>query len=248
MDDVARFREQAADAQAQAEKAISPLDKEAWLKVAGEGIKLAAIWFGGTGSLWFRMRIGEIRALANARIRLGIGEVAYLNLITLAIGLFIVGGYFVIVDWQHGEMDNFLAFLLYCGLMTGPVIRVSSFIPECREYLQAKRNLEETIASCPKPEYRLQSTEQLSFSANDNRPDQNRKIDISSSPNPIPAPLTKGNPQRRQRRPMKPTHPPSWSASAWRSCATGRPDRRRGAARRCAPGCLHRGGRSHGCP
>jgi ABC-type bacteriocin/lantibiotic exporter with double-glycine peptidase domain len=140
--------------------------------------KGVAIWFGGTGSLWFRMRIREIKTLANARIRLGVGEVAYLNLITFAIGLFIVGGYFVIVDWQHRAMDNFLAFLLYCGLMTGPVIRVSSFIPECREYLQAKRNLEEAIASCPQPEYRLQSTEQLSFSANDNRANRNRKIDI----------------------------------------------------------------------
>jgi hypothetical protein len=41
MDDVARFRQQGADAQAHAEKAISPLDNEAWLKVASEWIKLA---------------------------------------------------------------------------------------------------------------------------------------------------------------------------------------------------------------
>jgi hypothetical protein len=39
--DVARFRKQAEECRQQAEKAISPLDKEAWLRVAGEWIKLA---------------------------------------------------------------------------------------------------------------------------------------------------------------------------------------------------------------
>jgi len=41
MDDIARFRKEAEGARQQAEKAISPLDKEAWLKVASEWIKLA---------------------------------------------------------------------------------------------------------------------------------------------------------------------------------------------------------------
>jgi hypothetical protein len=40
-DEVDRFRAEAEEARRQAEKAISPLDKEAWLKVAGEWIKLA---------------------------------------------------------------------------------------------------------------------------------------------------------------------------------------------------------------
>jgi hypothetical protein len=40
-DDAARFRKQAEEARQYAEKAISPLDKEAWLRVAGEWIKLA---------------------------------------------------------------------------------------------------------------------------------------------------------------------------------------------------------------
>jgi hypothetical protein len=40
-DDVTRYRAQAEEARQQAEKAMSPLDKEAWLKVAGEWIKLA---------------------------------------------------------------------------------------------------------------------------------------------------------------------------------------------------------------
>jgi hypothetical protein len=40
-DDAEKFRKQADECRQQAEKAISPLDKEAWLRVAGEWIKLA---------------------------------------------------------------------------------------------------------------------------------------------------------------------------------------------------------------
>jgi hypothetical protein len=39
--DAARFRKQPDEARQHAEKAISILDKEAWLRVAGEWIKLA---------------------------------------------------------------------------------------------------------------------------------------------------------------------------------------------------------------
>jgi hypothetical protein len=39
--DAVRYRKQAEEARQFAEKAISTLDKEAWLKVAGEWIKLA---------------------------------------------------------------------------------------------------------------------------------------------------------------------------------------------------------------
>jgi hypothetical protein len=39
--DVARFRAQADECRQQAERAINPLDKEAWLRLAGEWIKLA---------------------------------------------------------------------------------------------------------------------------------------------------------------------------------------------------------------
>jgi hypothetical protein len=41
VDDADRFRKQAKECRQQAEKAISPLDEEAWLRVAGEWIKLA---------------------------------------------------------------------------------------------------------------------------------------------------------------------------------------------------------------
>jgi hypothetical protein len=39
--EIARFRAQAEECRQQAERAVSPLDKEAWLRVAGEWIKLA---------------------------------------------------------------------------------------------------------------------------------------------------------------------------------------------------------------
>jgi hypothetical protein len=40
-DEAARFRKQADECREQAAKALSPLDKEAWLRVAEEWIKLA---------------------------------------------------------------------------------------------------------------------------------------------------------------------------------------------------------------
>jgi hypothetical protein len=40
-DEADRFRRQAEEARQQAEKAISPIDKDAWLKVAGEWLELA---------------------------------------------------------------------------------------------------------------------------------------------------------------------------------------------------------------
>ena len=40
-DDAAGFRKQAEECRAQAAKAVSPLDKEAWLQVAEEWLKLA---------------------------------------------------------------------------------------------------------------------------------------------------------------------------------------------------------------
>jgi hypothetical protein len=40
-DDAARFRKQAEESREQAAKAVSPLDKEAWLRLAEEWLKLA---------------------------------------------------------------------------------------------------------------------------------------------------------------------------------------------------------------
>jgi hypothetical protein len=41
LDEATRFRKQAEEAQQQAERAVSQLHKEAWLKVAGEWTNLA---------------------------------------------------------------------------------------------------------------------------------------------------------------------------------------------------------------
>jgi hypothetical protein len=41
IDDADRFRKQAEECREQAAKALSPLDKEAWLRVAEEWLKLA---------------------------------------------------------------------------------------------------------------------------------------------------------------------------------------------------------------
>jgi hypothetical protein len=40
-EDIARFRQQATECRQQAERAINPFDKEAWLHLAGDWIKLA---------------------------------------------------------------------------------------------------------------------------------------------------------------------------------------------------------------
>jgi hypothetical protein len=40
-DEATRFRKQAEEARQHAETAVSPLEKEAWLRVAGDWIKLA---------------------------------------------------------------------------------------------------------------------------------------------------------------------------------------------------------------
>jgi hypothetical protein len=42
MPDADRFRKQADECRQQAEKAINPLDQEAWLRIAGEWLKMAA--------------------------------------------------------------------------------------------------------------------------------------------------------------------------------------------------------------
>ena len=78
-----------------------------------------AIWFGGLGSLWFRERLKEIKALAGARLNLGIGEASYAQATTMAIGLFVVLGFVVIVNGGYGGKTDFLAFLLYSGFMMG---------------------------------------------------------------------------------------------------------------------------------
>jgi hypothetical protein len=39
--DIERYRKQAQECQEQAERAVNPLDKERWLRLAGEWVKMA---------------------------------------------------------------------------------------------------------------------------------------------------------------------------------------------------------------
>jgi ABC-type bacteriocin/lantibiotic exporter with double-glycine peptidase domain len=140
-----------------------------------------AIWFGGLGSLWFRERLKEIRALAEARLNLSVGEASYAQATTIAIGLFVVLGFVVIVNGGYGGKTDFLAFLLYSGLMMGPVIRISSFVPEYREYALAARGLNRAVEGAPKRGPELEDRP-LSFAGIDFRTAGRSAIDITLEP------------------------------------------------------------------
>ena len=140
-----------------------------------------AIWFGGLGSLWFRQRLKEIKALAGARLKLGIGEASYAQATTMAIGLFVVLGFVVIVNGGYGGKTDFLAFLLYSGLMMGPVVRISSFVPEYREYTLAGRGLDDAVHGAPKRGPALDDGP-LSFAGTDARAADRPAIDIAFEP------------------------------------------------------------------
>jgi ABC-type bacteriocin/lantibiotic exporter with double-glycine peptidase domain len=107
------------------------------------------IWFGGIGSLWLRQRLKEIKVHSYARRNLSIGEATYANATTMGIGLFVVLG-FAVITYSGYEKVDFVAFLLYAGLMMGPVVRISSFIPELREYVLANRGLADAIRKAPR--------------------------------------------------------------------------------------------------
>ncbi len=109
-----------------------------------------AIWFGGLGSLWFRQRLKEIKALGRrpsearyrrSELRAGDddGDRAFSG-----------AGLRRDRQWGNGEKTDFLAFLLYSGLMMGPVVRISSSVPEYREYALASRDLADAAHGAPK--------------------------------------------------------------------------------------------------
>jgi hypothetical protein len=55
-EDAASFRKRAEECQQQAERAISPLDKEAWLRLAEEWLKLALSALAASVTPWQRQR------------------------------------------------------------------------------------------------------------------------------------------------------------------------------------------------
>jgi ABC-type bacteriocin/lantibiotic exporter with double-glycine peptidase domain len=98
-----------------------------------------AIWFGRIGSLWLRHRFRDARALARARLRYGVGAVAYHNLTAFSMGAFVVLGGFLIFRGTNSTAanENFFVLVLYSGFLLGPVTRLASFIPETREFRTA---------------------------------------------------------------------------------------------------------------
>ncbi len=141
-----------------------------------------AIWFGGLGGFWFRKRIQEIRAVRRAHAKMGMGEAAYLNLVTMIVGLFVVVGYFVITIFEQGNASVFLAFLLYSGLIAGPVLRISAFIPESHEYLIARKSLSEAGVPAHKHSRKIFSNTPIFFSAMGRSRDQSSSTAIVINP------------------------------------------------------------------
>jgi ABC-type transport system involved in cytochrome bd biosynthesis fused ATPase/permease subunit len=121
-----------------------------------------ATWFGGLGSLWFRRRLSDAKALARARFRYGIGAAVYHNLTSFALGAFVVlGGIFILRGSNSAAIgENFFILILYSGFLLGPVIRLTSFVPETREYKTALARVVETekAASAPRPYHSMLAT------------------------------------------------------------------------------------------
>jgi ABC-type transport system involved in cytochrome bd biosynthesis fused ATPase/permease subunit len=99
-----------------------------------------ATWFGGLGSLWFRRRLSDAKVLARARFRYGVGAAGFHNLTSFALGAFVVLGGLLILRWGGNSTairETFFILILYSGFLLGPVIRLTSFVPETREYKTA---------------------------------------------------------------------------------------------------------------
>ncbi len=124
-----------------------------------------SIWFGGWAPFWFQRRTREIRAAARARRRLWTAETLFYSASTSLAGLFIVAGYWVLVDLGFGSLRDFTALFLYCGLMLAPVMRVAAAIPEYREYKVARDQLTEAIAYVQPITLTSITIGELSFSA-----------------------------------------------------------------------------------
>jgi ABC-type bacteriocin/lantibiotic exporter with double-glycine peptidase domain len=105
--------------------------------------------------------------------------VAYYNATTLTIGLFSIIGFAVIVGSEYGAKRDFLAFLLYSGLMMGAIVRVSAFIPEYREYLLVRRGLQDALhIGSPQNKIKLNYNSPLIFSGIDTRTEPTKRIEV----------------------------------------------------------------------
>src|SRR5262249_17096826 len=124
------------------------LDRLLTEEAVGKGAQLhmraaLTVWFGRIGSLWLRHRLADARMLARARARYGLGAAAYHNAVSFALGMLVVLGGVLIFRQSDVAVaqENFFVLVLYSGFLLGPVIRLTSFIPETREYRTAMKRL-----------------------------------------------------------------------------------------------------------
>jgi ABC-type bacteriocin/lantibiotic exporter with double-glycine peptidase domain len=106
-----------------------------------------SIWFGGGAAHWHRARLTEIAAAAKARNGIWTAEAIFYATSSAIAGLFIVAGHVVLIEMRQGSMYDFVALFTYCGLMVAPVMRISAFVPEYREYSIACAELRRAISS-----------------------------------------------------------------------------------------------------
>ena len=117
-----------------------------------------SIWFGGLGAIWLKQRLKEILGVRNARLKLAIGDSIYLNFTTFIIGISVVIGYIVLIIFEYGNMQDFVAYFLYSGFIMGPVARLASFVHECQECYLAGHELRKASSE---PHYMLPMTPNL---------------------------------------------------------------------------------------
>lgn len=143
--------------------------------------KGTAIWFGGLGNYWLGARFREVRAVAAARFRTSLAEATYLQCLTTIGALFVPAGYLVLVVWG-GSQEQFVPYIFYAGLLIAPVLRLSSFVPETREFLIAKAGLKATIARVGQPTRPMPLVEPLTFAADLLDPQSAHNPDIDLKP------------------------------------------------------------------
>ena len=93
-----------------------------------------AIWFGGVGDFWYSSRVKEIKEIADTRFLINSADTTFLITTTIFTNVYVVIGYLMLASNDTGNVSNFLTFFVYSGFILGPAIRLSSFLPEYKEY------------------------------------------------------------------------------------------------------------------
>lgn len=103
------------------------------------------IFYGGKKSIWLSKRIKEIISVAKAHSSIGFIETIYHTGTSSLINFWILLGYFYLKIIHNLSNEIFLSYILYVGLIMGPILRISSFIPELQQYLISKKFIKNYI-------------------------------------------------------------------------------------------------------